>query len=148
IIALFRATTVRTRAGSAARFGQRPFYRARPVMPRDSGLAIIPAPQRPTAHDWMWAQIPDPGFLLGEVFSTTSRGLLSASTGLGKTMLCMALGLAMSEGRDFLHWQAGRVGPSKVLYVDGEMSERLMKRRFTDALRRAGFDPGSAAEWS
>src|SRR5205814_3399429 len=90
-----------------------------------------------------WRKIPEPDFLLGEVFSTTSRTLLSAPTGLGKTMLCMAIALAMSEGRDFFHWSARRDGPAEVLYVDGEMSGRLLKRRLTDALRRAGIDTDS-----
>jgi hypothetical protein len=52
----------------------------------------------------------------------------------------------MSEGQDFLHWQARRDGPTKVLLVDGEMSERLMARRFRDALRRSGYDDGSLPE--
>jgi hypothetical protein len=115
--------------------------------PRSNGHArptMLQVPQRRTAQDWAWAQIPDPDFLLGEVFSTTSRTLLSAPTGVGKTMICTAIGLAMSEGRDLLHWRAGRDGAAKILFVDGEMSPRQAKRRFMDALRRAGFDPNSA----
>jgi AAA domain len=116
----------------------------RPIGSDTKATALTPAPQRLTVHDWIWARIPDPDFLMGEVFSTTSRGLLAAPTGIGKTMFCMALGLAKSEGRDFLQWRARRDGPAKVLYIDGEMSQRLMKRRLIDTLRRAGSDPESA----
>ena len=108
------------------------------------GFSLIRVPQCLTAQDWIWAKIPEPDFLLGEVFSTTSRALVAAPTGLGKTMLFMAAGLAMSEGQNFLHWQARRDGPAKVLFVDGEMSQRLTKRRILDALRRTGFDPDGA----
>jgi hypothetical protein len=102
---------------------------------------IIRGPKLRTVADWLGANIPAPEFLLGEVFSTTSRSLLAAPTGLGKTLFCMALGFAMSEGRVFLHWRAWRDGPTKVLYLDGEMSKRLTKRRIEDTLQRAGLDP-------
>src|SRR3546814_4582789 len=69
----------------------------------------------------------DLDFLMGEGLSSTSRAMLVAPTGLGKTNLCMALAFAMAEGRDFLHWRAHR--PCSVLYIDGEMSRRLVKIR-------------------
>ena len=47
---------------------------------------------------WLGRDIPDADLLLGP-FSTTSRGLFSADTGLGKTNFCMALAAAMAEGR-------------------------------------------------
>src|SRR4051812_19639381 len=96
----------------------------------DHGVVPILSPQLLSMEDWRDATIPEPDFLLSEVFSTTSRGLLAAPTGLGKTMFGMALGLAIATGNNFLHWQGRR--PAKVLYVDGEMSQRLMKRRIDD----------------
>jgi hypothetical protein len=75
-----------------------------------------------------------PDFLLGEVLSTTSRVLMFAPTGLGKTNLGLAAAMAIADGRDFLHWRGHR--PAKVLYIDGEMSRRLMKQRLIDAVRR------------
>lgn len=107
------------------------------------GTPIIPAPQLLTVLDWMYAKIQPADHLMGEVFSTTSRALISAPTGLGKTNFCMQLALAMAEGSNFLHWQAKRDGPAKVLYVDSEMSRRLMKQRIADTVRRAGYDPNS-----
>jgi hypothetical protein len=83
---------------------------------------------------------PDPDFLLGEVFSTTSRGMLVADTGLGKTNFALAMAAAKAEGRDFLHWR-GRGRSARVLIVEGEMSRRLVKRRLSDMSRRAGGIP-------
>src|SRR5712671_3407536 len=77
--------------------------------------------------------------LMGEVFSTTSRMLLVATTGLGKTNFCLALAVAIALGLDFLHWRAGR--PARILYIDGEMSVGLFKKRLADAVRRAGAMP-------
>src|SRR6476661_5330484 len=75
-------------------------------------------------------------FLLGELLSTTTRAVIVGPTGLGKTMFGLAVALAIAGGKDFLHWRAGRAG--RVLYIDGEMSRREMKRRLRDAVRRAG----------
>jgi hypothetical protein len=57
-------------------------------------------------------------------------------TGIGKSNLLFAMSLATAAGQGFLHWQARRV--SRVLYLDGEMSPRLLKARALDAIRRAG----------
>ncbi len=92
-----------------------------------------------TINAWLARDLPQPDFLMGEWASTTSRGLLVSDTGLGKTNFCLALAFAMALGRDFLHWKSGR--PCRVLYIDGEMSRRLMKTRLADAARRAGAAP-------
>jgi hypothetical protein len=89
--------------------------------------------------DWLARDIPPPEFLMGELLSTTSRAMLTAPTGLGKTNFCMAVAFAMASGQDFLRWKARR--PARVLYVDGEMSRRLYKQRLADAARRAGVVP-------
>jgi hypothetical protein len=44
------------------------------------------------------------------------------------------------SNKGFLHWCAKRAG--RVLYIDGEMSRRQMKRRLQDAVRRAGGEVG------
>jgi len=87
-------------------------------------------------YQWRTANIPPQDFLMGELLSTTSRLLLNGPTGRGKTMFLMAITMALSEGRDFLHWRAVR--PARVLYLDGEMSPNLMQRRVEDSVRRAG----------
>jgi hypothetical protein len=52
------------------------------------------------------------------------------------------MSFAAADGRCLLHWRGGGV-PRRVLYVDGEMSRRLAKRRLTDATRRHGGMPAT-----
>lgn len=106
--------------------------------PKSNGSWPAAAPPL-TIKEWREREIPEPDFLMGEVFSTTSRGEIFAPTGLGKTMFCLALGTHMAAGLDFLHWRARR--PCRVLYVDGEMSNRTMKRRLLQALNTISPDP-------
>ena len=91
----------------------------------------------------MIRDLPEPDHLLGDLLSTTSRVLIVGPTGLGKTMFGLAAAMAMAEGQAFLHWKAGR--KCRVLYVDGEISRREMKRRLKDAARRAGLRPMASA---
>ncbi len=65
--------------------------------------------------------------LLGAVFSTSSITLLSADTGLGKTMVALGIAFAIALGRDFLHWRARR--KARALFLDGEMPTDLIKER-------------------
>jgi hypothetical protein len=99
------------------------------------GLAIIPL----SIGEWTKRDLPEPDRIMGEWFTTTSRIALNAATGLGKTNFTLALAAHISAGRDFLHWRAPR--PARVLFVDGEMSRRLLKRRAQDLCRRCGFEP-------
>jgi AAA domain/Bifunctional DNA primase/polymerase, N-terminal len=102
--------------------------------PADKKLAI-PL----TAQEWMERELPPSDPLLGSWLTTTSRVLLSADTGLGKTNLCMALAGHIAAGLDFLHWRVLR--PARVLYIDGEMSRALLKERIADLARRLGCVP-------
>jgi len=94
-----------------------------------------------TVYEWMARDLPEPDWLLGSVISTTTRALLTAPTGLGKTNFSMALAVAIAAGKDFLHWRSRK--PAKVLYIDGEMSRRLLRQRIADAVRRLGTVPGT-----
>jgi hypothetical protein len=89
---------------------------------------------------WLARDIASPDFLLGELLSTTSRVALIAPTGLGKTNFAMAFAFSAADGADFLHWR-GSGKPRRVLFIDGEMSQRLMRRRLEDAVRRHGRIP-------
>jgi AAA domain len=64
---------------------------------------------------------------------------LVGPTGLGKTNLLLQIGLHVAAGEGFLHWQGRRV--RRVLYVDGEMSRRLLKKRLAAAVHRLGHAP-------
>ena len=88
---------------------------------------------------WADRDLPPPDRLLGDLITTTSRGFMVGRTGLGKTMLGLALALGMASGTGFLHWRSAR--PARVLYIDGEMPGELIKARCIDALRRAGVPP-------
>lgn len=89
-----------------------------------------------TIKEWLARDLPEADNLLGEVFATHIRILAPGPTGVGKTLFYMSIALALSEGRDFLHWRSHR--PARVLNVEGEISQRLLKRRLGDAVRRAG----------
>lgn len=89
--------------------------------------------------EWLDRDLSSPDFLLGEWLSTTSRVMLVAPTGLGKTNLGMAIAFSVADGSNFLHWTSQR--PARVLYIDGEMSRRLVKVRLADAARRLGRIP-------
>jgi hypothetical protein len=90
-----------------------------------------------TIEDWRTRDLPAPDFVLGSVLTTTTRMLLSAATGIGKSNLVIAFGEHMAAGLPFLHWKACR--QVKVLYVDGEMARRLLRERIlAEADRHAG----------
>ena len=92
-----------------------------------------------TLNDWRNRDLPEPDFIMGNWLTSTSRVLLTAATGLGKTNFGLALGMRISAGVDFLHWRARR--PARVLYIDGEMARRLLKQRVLDEERRIGVTP-------
>lgn len=92
-----------------------------------------------TLGQWTARDVPKPDYLLGHIFTTTTRAMLSADTGLGKTHLGFAMGFAMAAGKNFCHWQGRR--PARVLIIDGEMSAELVKARLADAERRIGERP-------
>jgi RecA-family ATPase len=102
---------------------------------RSSETLIFPY----TVEEWLSRELPPPDRLLGAWMTTTSRILLAADTGLGKTNLCMALAAHAAAGENFLHWRARR--QAKVLYIDGEMSRGLYQCRIADTVRRLGCRP-------
>ena len=91
-----------------------------------------------TVQSWLDRDLPEPDLLLGP-FSTTSRGMLVADTGIGKTNIAIAMAFAMAGGQPFLHWTGYRT--ARILFIDGEMSRRLLRARIRDAARRAGAVP-------
>ena len=92
-----------------------------------------------TPAQWMAREIEPPDMLLGELFSTTSRILFSADTGIGKTMIAMAWAFAIGLGSDFLFWRSRR--RVRVLYIDGEMPRDLLQERIELACKWFGVEP-------
>ena len=99
-----------------------------------------------TIDAWLSRTLPSRDLLVGEWFCTTTRGLMTAPTGLGKTKFLMRFGMAMAAGVDFLQWRGHR--PARVLYVDGEMSRRLLKDRIGEGVEELGFKPESFFSFS
>jgi hypothetical protein len=93
-----------------------------------------------TPAAWLARDLPPEDLLLGHLLSTTSRAMLAADTGLGKTMLGLAIATAVCLGCEFMHW-AGGGKPRRVLVIDGEMPRELMRSRIADAHRWFGIDP-------
>ena len=57
------------------------------------------------------ARSAEPDYILGKWLTTTSRSILNAPTGAGKTNFAVAMAAHMSAGVDFLHWKVARVIP-------------------------------------
>jgi hypothetical protein len=100
-----------------------------------------PAPTKMilTLDEWLERDLPQPDCLLGSWLTTTSRVILNAPTGIGKTMFSVALAMAIPGALGFLHWRGVR--PARALFVDGEMSRRLLRQRLADEVRRIGARP-------
>jgi hypothetical protein len=109
---------------------------ARQAAPPKVEIAVLPPL---TLNEWRDRDLPEPDLIMGHWLTTTSRGLLTAATGLGKTNFGLALGMRVAAGEDFLHWRAHR--SARVLYLDGEMSRRLLKQRVLDEEKRIGITP-------
>ncbi len=92
-----------------------------------------------TLDQWDARKLPKRDFLLGSIFTTTTRAMLSSRTGLGKTHLGFAFGFAMSGAISFCHWKGHR--KARVLIVDGEMAVELVKERLADVEKRTGCRP-------
>jgi hypothetical protein len=101
-----------------------------------TGEPVQPEP-RPalTLDEWLERELAEPDFLLGNLLSTTTRMIVNGPTGLGKTMLGVAVAFAVASYKGFLKWSAVREG--RVLYVDGEMSARQLRQRLLDAMRHS-----------
>src|SRR5262249_39478251 len=89
--------------------------------------------------DWLARELAPPDFICGKWLTTTSRTIINAETGIGKTLVGIGLGMQGSAGLGFLHWAATR--RITVLYIDGEMARRVMKARLQDAVARLGIVP-------
>lgn len=117
-----------------ANWRQRIIETAHPHTARSADQSIITK-----LEDWLARELPNPDFISGKWLTTTSRVLLDAETGIGKSMLGIALALAIAAGKPFLHWRGAR--PARVLYIDGEMARRVTRKRLADEVARIGEAP-------
>jgi DNA polymerase III delta prime subunit len=91
-----------------------------------------------TAAAWLEKEMPPRDYLMGTILCSTSRWMLYAPTGLGKTLFAMNLAAAMAAGHKFLNWQPGR--KCKALYIDGEMPAETFKERIVQVTGLFGED--------
>jgi hypothetical protein len=108
-------------------------------IPADGDFSTVPL----SLDEWFSRDLPELDPILGEVLTTTTRAVLHANTGLGKTHFGMAAWGHAAAGKDFLHWHCPQ--PRRMLYIDGEMSRRLFKERLEDMVRRLGGKPPTFA---
>ena len=87
---------------------------------------------------WLMRDIPPRDYLLGSVFSTTSRWLMFGETGVGKSLLAGDIGGAVASGSPFLDWDGRR--RARVMYLDGEMPIEVFKERMGLIAHRYGDD--------
>jgi hypothetical protein len=106
-----------------------------PEFKSSNPFATIPL----TVQEWLDRTLDAPDPICGHMLSTTTRALLNAATGIGKTNFGLAIAGHIGAGHDFLHWSIPR--PRHVLYVDGEMSRRLFRQYLEDMVRRLGCVP-------
>lgn len=110
-----------------------------PSKPKKIAIAKLPPL---TLSDWDSRELAPPDFLMGSIISTTSRIMMSAQTGIGKTNFALSLGMRVAAQRDFLQWRARRPrGEASVLFVDGEMPRPLLQERLRDEEKRLGIRP-------
>jgi putative DNA primase/helicase len=81
--------------------------------------APIPALKSIGFNDFLKLDIPPREMLLHPILPERSLAMLYAPRGIGKTLLSLSIGLAVSSGSPLLRWFAPR--QKRVLYVDGEM---------------------------
>jgi hypothetical protein len=81
--------------------------------------APIPALKSIGFNDFLKLDIPQREMLLHPILPERSLAMLYAPRGIGKTLLSLSIGLAVSSGSPLLRWFAPR--QKRVLYVDGEM---------------------------
>jgi hypothetical protein len=87
---------------------------------------------------WLDKQIAPRDFLMGGVMCSTSRWFIFGETGIGKTLLGMALGAAVSAGAGFLKWTGQR--KARVMYLDGELPMETFKERMQLIAARYGSE--------
>lgn len=91
--------------------------------------------------DLLAAEYPPPEFCLSPILEHPSLCLLYGPTGVSKTFFALAMGLAISSGQRWLKYAPDR--QCGVLYVDGELGNRVLKQRIKRLIGGHEFIPSS-----
>lgn len=78
--------------------------------------------------------LPERESIVAPFLPSQSISLVFAARGLGKSWFCMELALAVADGRKFLSWNVPAA--RRVLYIDGEMSTKMLVDRFKALSRK------------
>lgn len=78
-------------------------------------------------RDFVRIKIPQLEPLLGEWLLPQGLVMIHGPRGKGKTHLAFGIGCAVASGQNFLGWNCST--PKKVVYLDGEMSARMLQSR-------------------
>ena len=92
--------------------------------------------ERTSAAALLRLVLPPEERLLGSLVTRTSRMFLVGATGVGKSLLGLAVAGGIASGTGFLNWRSIR--PARVIYIDGEMPRRTLRDRVGDLGRRLG----------
>jgi hypothetical protein len=88
--------------------------------------------------NWLTRELPERDYLLGSTICSTSRWLIFGDTGVGKTLVAMAIAGAIASGQPFLNW--GGRHPARVMYLDGELPAETFKERMEMLAKSWGDD--------
>ncbi|BEQ16023.1 AAA family ATPase [Desulfoferula mesophila] len=86
-------------------------------------------------EDLLCLGLPERGHLLDPIFPKPVLAMLFAPTGTGKTYAALSIAYAVASGGEVFKWQSP--SPKPVLYLDGEMSARVMKERLAQIVAGA-----------
>jgi DNA-binding transcriptional ArsR family regulator len=90
-------------------------------------LAAFPTPLVISASEFNKLDIPEREAIVEGLILTQTLIMLYAWRGLGKTMVSLALAVAVASGKPFLKWSVPVA--RRVLYVDGEMAASELQER-------------------
>ncbi len=116
----------------------------KPLTPKSTEGIDTPSLLRPRRRksipmaEFMTWDFPADEQLLGPVITKGSTGMLSASRGLGKSLLAMHIGYAIAAGKTLKPWGSGCGGV--VAYLDGEMKAVDFYDRFRQIFNRDSKD--------
>ena len=78
--------------------------------------------------DFLKRDIPPVEYFVKDVIQKNGRTMISAPTNVGKSVLIQNIALALTQER--IMWERFEIQPARVLYLDCEMGESLLKDRF------------------
>ncbi|MEQ8510443.1 MAG: AAA family ATPase [Rhodospirillaceae bacterium] len=100
---------------------------ANPMPVSKSATRTVPLP--PSVEDFLKLPAPPRTPILGDWLTVGSLTLISSESGVGKSMLGLAIAHSIASGRNFIGWQCDHA--RRVLYVEGELPRNMVQDRIT-----------------